>query len=991
MRARTCLFLVFAMFLSIGSFIYADSVNNKDVEIAGIKFIRKGMTRSFTEILENEFDLRISCTEDTGVVDIVFVLDTTGSMSGYINDAVDHMIEFAEVMDSLGYRSAFGIVTYGDGYHFPHGTTLTEDIDTFVAWVDPIGSSGGADAPETALDAIMGAVDNYEWRIGALKVIILLTDACFCQYGEDCAQCISAYTGDEVATTLLDNGFMFFGVTESDLSCSYCADETYSEWWVHTISDSTGGSWFDIEDSFSGIYAALVGLLGTFNVIQLDVVNNTDHEIDSVVAYLDYGSCITLLYGDVMQIREGIAVGETVSIYWRVDFATGCEGPEGCFTIYISSTDTSIITPDPALGCMYIQPCWCSPVVAENITPEVGVWSACDPQPIQIGIYDDDDGVNEETIIMNLNGVELEYPAPRLTFADDTLTYMPDPDEFSSGDSVYYGLLDVEDMASCTLDAPVSGWFLVDLDPPILENEEPEDSLLSSGSPTDIAIDLDDIHAGLDEETIYMVINGTDSFTLDSAALTYDSGRLHLDPTGIYSWGMGDTVQVCVYASDIVSNEYCGPNSSEYCWFFMIDELFLFFEDTIVHAGDDITYSLQALEPARFSITNYELWVKYNPNVATLNAVITSGSASDGFAMVWDTTGGMLHIEASNSSPVGVSNDYIFLDIHINDDVSGGAFTAMQLTDATFDSGRVSYRSEDAMILVEWDQQPWLHDLIFYAYDGEGEYLEYEYLTIGCNASADEGFDPEYDIISTPPWPSKTEVYIELIDPLYPSFTRLQRSLKNLYEMPVIWRIITVDEPGSLWWNPNHFPPGVITLNGYIDMKRDSFYFYAANETLIIMFSQPGIDVGDFGGCPGWNLKSLPTAITVPGWTSGIEEIIFGPLEYDARTKTWVRNDPPRMGFGFWVYSLNEFNVDIGGIPITSVSVPVYQGWNFVGSVSTTATYETDPPGIINTSGGVYEFDCELQTYIPATILTIEPGKGYCVFCFEDGILTITP
>ena len=150
---------VVALVLFVSGALFAQN-NDYGLSIAGIKLTRKGIEHPFTLSTDGGFNLAIDCSEDTGNVDIVFVLDTTGSMAGVIRMAVSHINEFADTMESTGYDYRLGIVTYGDGFNFPHGLDPTPYVDTFHAWVSPIGSWGGGDAPEEALDAIMAAVDS---------------------------------------------------------------------------------------------------------------------------------------------------------------------------------------------------------------------------------------------------------------------------------------------------------------------------------------------------------------------------------------------------------------------------------------------------------------------------------------------------------------------------------------------------------------------------------------------------------------------------------------------------------------------------------------------------------------------------------------------------------------------------------------------------------------------------------------------------------------
>ena len=973
---------MFAMFLFPVSPAFSQQ---QGLDITEMRLVRKGTPHIFSRT-DDDFNLFISCTEDTGAVDIVFVLDTTGSMSSRIAAARSNIVEFAETMAATGYDCSFGIVTYGDGFNLPHSGNLTTNISTFVSWMT-MGSAGGGDAPETALDAIMAAVDSMDWRPGAMRVIILLTDACFCDTSSTCTDCVSIWGGDEVANILLDDAIMFFAVTTWPVSCSSCALTTYSNWFYQSFPESTGGSWYNFSTGFTDIYASIIPLLGTFQVIQVDVANNTGESLDTIYAFMTYGSCITITYGDNPMLRTDVPAGDTVTFFWRVDYTEGCTGEGGCFQLAISSG--SYI--GEGAGCMYVPHCWCTPTVAENIHPAPGVWTACNPQDITIGIYDDDVGVDQSTITLVVNNDTLEYPTePRMNYLNDTLVFSPDTDDFISGDSVFYSLIDAEDMGGCTLAAPVSGWFVVDLDPPVFNGEYPPDGEIVGGIPTDISIQTWDELAGLDETTLTLVIDGTDTFTIDSTALTFDpsDSTVHFDPVGLYTWSVGETVDVCVYASDIVSNEYCGPNDDGFCWSFTIDFLHLWFPDTTLYPGNDISFPLLTENPGRFMIRTYELSVDYNPAVVYVNDVATTGSASSGFTVVWDTTGSELHIYASNTSPMNDVDTFIFVDLHIRDDAPGASYTPIILNNAVLDSGRVGYYSENGMILVLWQQTQWLKDLIFYAYDGEGGYLEPEDLSIGCADLATDGYDPTLDLIILPPPPTKTEVYLPINDPSYPAITKLKRDYRNTYGLPITWHIVTSEEPGSLYWNPLNWPDGIIMLNNTIDMKRNSTYLYASNETLTITYSQPLPDTGNIEFCDEWTLASLPTAITVPDWVNFMEGVVAGPFEFDAATQAYIVSDIPRIGFGFWVLSDEVSTHHIGGIPLDSVIVPIYPGWNLIGSVSDTAWFETDPPNLI-LPGNIYGYGCDSESYEPATEFV--PGRGYWVLSIGTGTLTIRP
>ncbi len=957
----------------------------KALDISDIKVIRKGTTHHFNRLAEDDFDLNLICSEDTGAVDICFVLDTTGSMSSSIRNATSHMIEFATLLGASGYDAYFGLITYGDGYHFPLGRDFVS-VDSCVTYLGPLGSGGGGDTEETALDGIMAAVTDMTWHPGAVRVIILLTDAAYCQRGGSCYDCISDYLDTEVATALMDGGFMFFACTLDPVYGGGCSSAASCLEWYRNTASATGGSWFNMRDSFASIYSDLIGLLGTFQVIEIDVTNTTASPITDVYAALAPGSCIELIYGTLIQSRPVIPAGSTVSLFWRVNYTSGCLGADGCFEIQVSAADPAI-TPETASGCMYIPNCGCTPVVSVNRYPSViGTYTACQPSRFEILIHDDDLGVDASTISLNVNGTAIGTSDPRVSFTDSILVYTPGTSEFASGSRVDYTLLEAEDMGGCSLVVAASGWFMVDYLPPVFSNILPLNAEIVGGVPTDIAVNISDAHSGLNESSVIFTVNGTEYHMPDSH-LRFEDGRLHFNPIGTYTWAAGDSVHICVSAADNVPTGYCGPNSSDTCWFFTIDNLYMFFEDTLIYPGDDLVYPLLADNPGRFGIHNFDIWIAYNPSVLDFNGVTLTGTAAAGFTVTADVaTYGIIHVTGHGMSALAPRDTMFFLNFHANDGASGGAFSNMRVHDAILDSGRVGWYADAGMILLDWVQIAWLHDLVFYGYNETGGYLLPQNLSIGAGFSATEGYDAEYDLILPPPPPSRTEVYLQNIDPLYPTINRLQRSIKDADDLPIEWLVITIEEPGSLYWNPDRFPTGVVMLNHLIDMKVDSVYHYAANETLVITYSQPAIGTGEISGCRGWNLMGLSTAVTDEGWLTAFgATVLAGPIEWDALNHRAIANAIPRQGFGFWVFSLDEFSAEIGGIPIDEITIPIYRGWNLIGSVSSSATYTATGATVVS----VYGWSCEFQNYIPVT--TLEPGNGYWLFSTGTGTLHIHP
>lgn len=116
-------------------------------------------------------------------IEVCFLLDTTGSMSGLIEGAKQKIWSIANEMASAkpAPEIRFALVAYrdrGDDYvvrHFP----LTDDLDEIHAQLMKFEAGGGGDTPESVNEALATAVRKTEWSgdRDALKVIFLVGDA----------------------------------------------------------------------------------------------------------------------------------------------------------------------------------------------------------------------------------------------------------------------------------------------------------------------------------------------------------------------------------------------------------------------------------------------------------------------------------------------------------------------------------------------------------------------------------------------------------------------------------------------------------------------------------------------------------------------------------------------------------------------------------------------------------------------------------------------
>ncbi|MCL2841424.1 MAG: Hsp70 family protein [Defluviitaleaceae bacterium] len=115
-------------------------------------------------------------------VNVVFLIDTTGSMDTYINGVKDRAIEFSNILASKGAMYKLGLIGYGDLYEKekPSVYNFTDDVPKFQKQVKNIPRTYGGDIPESSLDALETGIEllNSHRDDGAARnIFILITDA----------------------------------------------------------------------------------------------------------------------------------------------------------------------------------------------------------------------------------------------------------------------------------------------------------------------------------------------------------------------------------------------------------------------------------------------------------------------------------------------------------------------------------------------------------------------------------------------------------------------------------------------------------------------------------------------------------------------------------------------------------------------------------------------------------------------------------------------
>jgi len=308
-------------------------------------------------------------------VDVVFLLDVSGSMGGELGEVQDRSIEIMENLRDLVPDSAFGVASfvdyndftdseygrvYGseDDYPYRLDQDITESLEAVRTALDALTLEYGEDQPE-AYSRALWEMQFLNWRDDSKRIVILFGDAfphdrTFFDrdYGVDPGR-------DEIQDT--EDDLVFVDVVQDLVDAHIAVIGVNSEYerdnavlFFEYVSEQTGGLYFPLSDSdeIADAVAQLVEEeISTIDRLTLRVPDGySDWVTYTPAEYTDVGSYETLVFEvdicpvagrasagsyqfDLVVDGDGTAV-ETLPI--SIDYVSRCTtGPE----VYIADQD----------------------------------------------------------------------------------------------------------------------------------------------------------------------------------------------------------------------------------------------------------------------------------------------------------------------------------------------------------------------------------------------------------------------------------------------------------------------------------------------------------------------------------------------------------------------------------------------------------------------------------------------------------------------------
>ena len=217
----------------------------------------------------------------------------------------------------------------------------------------------------------------------------------------------------------------------------------------------------------------------------------------------------------------------------------------------------------PGNWTFHIYPCEGPQVFI--VEPLPNTWSACDDQNIILALIDPD-GVDDSSIVLNVDGTNYFVDGAILSFDGETLRFSPTA-SFSDGEHINVCLDSACDIHSNCIESSTCWSFDIDLSAPDFWGEFPSGTIDSI--PSYAGFNIADTLSGLDSTSILVkiILDG------DTTEITLDSGLIAVGDSiwfDFSSFGFvpGDTVEICVYAND--SPNYCASNELDTCWNFIV-------------------------------------------------------------------------------------------------------------------------------------------------------------------------------------------------------------------------------------------------------------------------------------------------------------------------------------------------------------------------------------------------------------------------------------
>ncbi len=230
------------------------------------------------------------------LADIVFLIDTSGSMSGAISGVKNNVTAFANQLADSSIDFRLGLVQFGQTASsgnpiLKNGGSLTADTTQFTSWVASLSASGGI---EPSFLALRSAAQQMNFRPGAQKIFILITDED--SDDRDKATTIAVLQGSSITVHVAAN--CSFGTSQTD----FCDDSS--------VRAATGGELFSVAGPYDQVLQSVAEATASTYIVRY---KSSNPEVDATERQV---SCtVTLPTGEQAAVQTSYAPGTAPVIH----------------------------------------------------------------------------------------------------------------------------------------------------------------------------------------------------------------------------------------------------------------------------------------------------------------------------------------------------------------------------------------------------------------------------------------------------------------------------------------------------------------------------------------------------------------------------------------------------------------------------------------------------------------------------------------------------
>ena len=263
-------------------------------------------------------------------LDLVFAIDTTGSMSPYIASAVSSAQSVLDALRARGVDFRIGVVDYKDAdncgdYDAATDLPFSTDAGAIQAALTSLQGkvSGGCDTPEDVLSGVDRAI-SFPWRNGVKKVVIQMGDA----PGKD-PESHSGLTLAKVAAHAL-------AVDPAIIDPILVGSDTSAHDFGKALAAATGGQTFDATADPASVGPVIVDAVGAIVAdVDLQFVSIPGHVIADATG--PHGATVTF---DAPTVSDGTDTPPTVVCSSSTGLRSGSAFPIGDTTVTCTASDS---------------------------------------------------------------------------------------------------------------------------------------------------------------------------------------------------------------------------------------------------------------------------------------------------------------------------------------------------------------------------------------------------------------------------------------------------------------------------------------------------------------------------------------------------------------------------------------------------------------------------------------------------------------------------